>query len=139
MEVKSKEYIRPIPATWWMHNQYLILFMIRELTALFVAGYAVFLMVMLYRFGQGSQPFHEFYAALTGFPSVLLQLVVLAFVVFHSVTWFNLTPKAIVLWRGEEKVKPAVIAGAHYGLWLVASVIIFLIVLAMTATPAKAS
>jgi len=124
--MKTKEHIRPMPWTWWLHNYHLTLFMIRELTSLFVAGYAVFLMVMLYRFGQSAEKFHEFYLALQSPWSVFLHLVVLAMVVFHSVTWFNLTPKVVILWRGEEKVSPAVIIGAHYALWLVVSVVILL-------------
>src|SRR5438477_250404 len=43
----SKEYVRPMPATWWLHNIYLKLFMIRELTSVFVAGYAVFLIILI--------------------------------------------------------------------------------------------
>jgi fumarate reductase subunit C len=125
--MKTKEYIRPMPWNWWLHNYHLTLFMIRELTSLFVAGYAVFLIVMLYRYGQSGEKFHQFCIALWSPWSVFLHLAVLAFVVFHSVTWFNLTPKVVILWRGEEKVSPAVIIGAHYALWLVASVVILLI------------
>jgi fumarate reductase subunit C len=127
--MKTKELIRPMPATWWLHNRHLTLFMVRELTSVFVAGYAVFLLVMLYRFGLGREAFHGFYQALQSPVSAVLHLIVLAFVVFHSVTWLNLTPKVVVLWRGEEKVPPAVIAGAHYVLWLVLSAIVLLLVL----------
>jgi len=124
--MKTKEYIRPMPWNWWLHNYHLTLFMIRELTSVFVAGYAVFLMVMLYRYGQSAERFHEFYLTLQSPWSVVLHLIVLAFVVFHSLTWFNLTPKVVILWRGEEKVSPALIIAAHYGLWLVVSLVILL-------------
>jgi hypothetical protein len=43
----TKEYHRPMPAMWWLHNTQLILFMIRELTSVFVAGYAVFLIIVI--------------------------------------------------------------------------------------------
>jgi fumarate reductase subunit C len=120
-----QEYHRPMPATWWLHNTHLTLFMIRELTSVFVAGYAVFLMVMLYRYGQGRQAFHAFFETLKSPWSIALHLVVLAFVLFHAITWLNLTPKVVIVWRGEEKVPPAAIAGAHYGLWLVLSLAVF--------------
>jgi fumarate reductase subunit C len=116
-----------MPATWWLHNYHLVLFMIRELTSLFVAGYAVFLLVLLYlRFTDQEQRFNE---VLTSPVSIVLQLIALVFVVFHSVTWFNLTPKAVILWRGEEKVNPALIAGAHYALWAVVSLIVLYLIL----------
>jgi fumarate reductase subunit C len=123
--MKTKEYVRPIPSTWWLHNHHLTLFMVRELTSVFVAGYAVFLMVMLYRAGQGREAFHGFYEALKSPVSIVLHLIVLAFVLFHAVTWLNLTPKVVIVWRGEEKVPPAVIAGAHYVLWLIVSVLVW--------------
>jgi fumarate reductase subunit C len=125
--MKTKEYRRPMPATWWLHNRYLTLFMIRELTAVFVAGYAVFLLVMLYRYGQGPDAFHNFYVALQSPLSILLHLIALAFIVFHTVTWLNLTPKVVILWRGEEKVSPALIIGAHYGMWLVLSILVLIL------------
>jgi fumarate reductase subunit C len=125
-ETKTKEYIRPMPATWWLHNYHLVLFMVRELTSLFVAGYAIFLLVLLYfRFSNQEAAFSE---VLKSPVSIVCQVIALAFVVFHSVTWFNLTPKAVILWRGEEKVSPAVIAGAHYALWAVVSLIILFLV-----------
>jgi fumarate reductase subunit C len=127
--MKTKEYIRPMPATWWLHNHHLTLFMIRELTSVFVAGYAVLLLVMVWRHGQGELAFHSFYEALKSPLSILLQLVALAFVLYHCITWFNLTPKVIILRQGEEKVSPVLIAGAHYVLWLVVSVIVLLVVL----------
>ena len=101
------------------------MFMIRELTCVFVAGYAVFLMVLLYQAGRGPEAFRDFYHSVLLHPlSIVLHLIVLAFVVFHSVTWLNLTPKVMIVWRGEEKVPPAAIAGGHYVLWLVLSVIV---------------
>jgi fumarate reductase subunit C len=121
---KSKEYIRPMPATWWLHNYHLTLFMIRELTSVFVAGYAVFLMVLLYRFNQGPDAFHGLVEALRRPESIVLHLLAFILIVFHSVTWLNLIPQVMVVWRGEEKVSPVLISGAHYGLWLVLSVLI---------------
>src|SRR5438552_11067826 len=109
----SKEYVRPMPATWWLHNIYLKLFMIRELTSVFVAGYAVFLIILISKLND--QPAFE--ATLTCTGAVIFQIVALPFLLFHSVTWFNLTPKAIVLFRGEERVSPLVIAGGHYAMW----------------------
>src|SRR6266446_1455300 len=95
-KMKGQEYVRPMPATWWLHNTHLTLFMIRELTSLFVAGYAVFLLVLV---AMAKDP-AAFAAALHSAAAIVFQLIALPFVIFHSVTWFNLTPKAIVLFRG---------------------------------------
>jgi fumarate reductase subunit C len=121
----SKEYVRPMPATWWLHNIHLTLFMIRELTSLFVAGYAVFLIVLLFKVNDAA----AFRDTLFCPGALIFQLIALPFVIFHSVTWFNLTPKAIVLFRGEERVSPVLIAGGHYVLWAILSLAILLLVL----------
>jgi fumarate reductase subunit C len=123
--VKTKEYIRPMPWTWWLRNRHLTLFMIRELSSAFVGGYAIFLMVMLYRIGQGRGAFRVFFEALSSPASIVLQLVALAFVVYHSITSFNAAPVLMVVWRGDEKVDPNLIVAANYGLWLVLSVLVF--------------
>jgi fumarate reductase subunit C len=123
--MKTREYIRPMPATWWLHNRQLFMFMLRELSSVFVAGYAVFLIVLLFRFGQGREAFHEFFEALRSPASILLHLVALAFVVYHSVTSFNAAPVIMTVWRGEEKVEPALIVGGNYALWLILSVLVW--------------
>jgi fumarate reductase subunit C len=122
--MKTKEYIKPMSATWWLHNRHVLLFMLRELSSVFVAAYAIFLMVMLYRHGQGREAFHQFFLSLQSPASVVLQLVALAFVAYHSVTSFNAAPVIMTVWRGEEKLAPALIVGANYALWLILSVLI---------------
>src|SRR5262249_48816686 len=103
-----------------MRNRYLQLFMVRELTSVFVAACAVFLIVLVAKANQGRETFRVFFENVLQSPvSVVLHLIGLGFVLFHSVTWFNLTPKAIVLWRGEERVSPALIAGGHYALCVI--------------------
>ena len=127
--MKTKEYIRPIPATWWLNNRHVFLFMLREISSAFVAGYAILLMVMLCRANQGREAFHLFFEALRSPLSVLLQLIALAFVVYHSVTSFNAAPVIMTVWRGEEKLAPALIVGGNYALWLILSVLVLVIAL----------
>jgi fumarate reductase subunit C len=123
----TREYIRPMPATWWLRNRYLVAFMIRELTSVFVAAYSVFLLYVLARTNHEDKPGIARFAESLNSPGwYVFHAVVLIFAVYHSVTWFNLTPKAMVLWRGEERVSPLLIAGAHYGLWLILSLLVLL-------------
>jgi fumarate reductase subunit C len=127
MESKTKELHRPMSPTWWLHNRYVFLFLIRELTSFFVLGYAIFLLVMLYRFRQGEDAFQQFVAGLRSPLSIFLQLLALAFVIYHSVTSFNAAPTIMPVQRGDEKVDPALIVGANYALWVVATIVILVI------------
>ena len=127
---KTKEYVRPMPANWFLHNRHLQLFMLRELTAVFVGGYAVFLLLMLYRFSLGTESFHQFFVGTMRNPLVIaLQIVALGFVAYHSVTSWNAAPVLMVIWRGDEKVEPKFIVGANYAMWLIVSVLILVIAL----------
>lgn len=128
-ETKLKELIRPMPATWWLKNPAYTRFMIRDATSVFIAGYCVFLMVLMHRALGDAASFEVFYDKLASPLSLVLHLIALAFACYHSITFFNLTPRVIVLFRGEEKVPEHLIAGAHYAAWLVVSLVLIVLVL----------
>lgn len=41
-----KDYVRPVSATWWLKRRTYFLFMLRELTCVFVGGYALLLLLL---------------------------------------------------------------------------------------------
>ena len=129
-EPKPKELIRPMPATWWLKKPAYTWFMIRDVTSVFIAGYCVFLLVLMARAAGDPTEFAARFECLKSPLSVVLHLIALVFAVYHSVTFFNLTPRVLVVFRGEEKVPEAAIAGVHYVAWAVVSVVLFVLVLA---------
>ncbi len=122
-------YHRSVPNTWWLKRKPYVLFMIRELTSIFVAGYCVFLLVFIYKLTQGADVYGNFIDVLKSPSSVALHLIALAFVLYHTITWFNLTPKILVLYKGEERISQGLVAGTFYAGWVVVSVIVALFVL----------
>jgi fumarate reductase subunit C len=124
----AREYVRPLPRSWWLRKPTYVLFMVRELTSVFVLGYAVFLLVLVAR-ADDPASFQRLFETLQSPWSVALHLVALAMVLFHAVTWIGLTPKVLVLWRGEERVSPRLIAGVNYLAWLVVSGLVVWLVL----------
>ncbi len=122
-------YRRLVPNTWWLQRRPYILFMIRELTSVFVAGYCIFLLVLVYKLTQGADVYGNFMAAMKSPISVVLHLITLVFVLYHTITWFNLTPKILVLYRGEERIPQGLVAGTFYVGWLVISAIVAWLVL----------
>ena len=119
----AKPWIRPMPATWWLKKPTYFLFIVREMTSVFVAGYVVFLLFLVARAADESS-FAAFYEGLKSPSSVALHLAALLMVLFHSVTWINLTPKVMVVFRGEQRVSPVLIAGVNYAAWLVVSALV---------------
>lgn len=127
-ESPRRPFHRPISRTWWLERTPYLLFVVRELTSVFVAGYGVFLIWALYRLGQGPAAYAALLETLGSPVSIVLHLVALVFVLFHSVTWFNLTPKIMVVRMGEEQVSPALVAGAVYFKWVVVSALLIWLV-----------
>ena len=126
----SEPYHRPISAsTWWLGKRNYVLFMLRELTSVFIAVFLVVFLVQLAELAQGPEAYAAAAAWLASPGWIVFHLLVLAAALYHSITWFNLTPQVIIVRRGEERVPPVVIAGSHYLAWLVVSVVILLIVL----------
>ena len=122
-------YLKPVSNTWWLKRKPYILFMIRELTSIFVAGYCIFLMVLIFKLGEGSSSYSNFTTTLQSPTSVTLHIISLIFVLYHTITWFNLTPKILVLYRGEERISQRLVAGVFYITWAVVSFIIAWLVL----------
>ena len=122
-------YQRPVSNTWWLKRKPYILFMIRELTSVFVAGYCIFLLALVYKLTQGAETYGNFISALKLPSSIVLHFITLAFVLYHTITWFNLTPKILVLYRGEERIPQGLVAGTFYAGWVLVSVILAWLIL----------
>ena len=95
--------------------------MAREFSCLFIAAWTLMLVCALARLSEGPQAWAAFLEGLKSPLVVAFHVVALAFAAYHSITWFNLTPKALPLQVGEEFVPDAAISGAHFGAWAVLS------------------
>ena len=106
---------------WWVGRRSYLIFVLRELTSVFVAWSVVFLLLLVHAVGQGGTEYRRF-VDLSGNPWMLaLNAVTLVFVVFHAITWFTLAPQAIVVRLRGKRVPRSRIAGAHYAAWALLS------------------
>ena len=121
----SGPYHRPQPWNWFLKRPAYVKFMLRELTAVFIGLYLLFLLLLLARLGQGDQAFIALLAELDSPLAKVLHSVALVAALWHSITWFNLTPQAMPVFRGEKRVPGALVALAMgYGPWAVITVLI---------------
>ena len=98
-----KWYRTRVPTLWWSRKWPYLKFMLRELSSVFVAFYVVILLLQLHALRGGPETYLEFQHWLTNPLLVVLNGISFLFVLFHAVTWFNLTPKAMaVRWRGKR-------------------------------------
>ena len=90
-------YRRPVSRLWWAKKPTYFLFLMRELSCVFVAWSVLFLMMLVYAIGRGEASYQRFLDWASSPVVVVLNLLTLAFLVLHTVTWFALTPQAMVV------------------------------------------
>jgi fumarate reductase subunit C len=114
-------YRRRVSVWWWLQKRSYTGFVLRELTSVFVAFFALVYLWQLRALAQGPDAYGQFLTRL-GTPLFLaLDTVAFLFVLFHAITWFNLTPKAMVVRVRGQRVPDWVIVGSNYTVWLVVS------------------
>jgi fumarate reductase subunit C len=91
---ERRPFHRPQPRYWWAHRPYLA-YTLRELTGVAVALYGAILLAGLVCLWRGPQAFDVYRKILASEGSLLVHLVLLAAVLWHVVTWFQILPKTM--------------------------------------------
>ncbi|NQU56973.1 MAG: fumarate reductase subunit C [Rhodospirillales bacterium] len=127
--MSPRPYIRPAFTTsWWLAQPRYIRYMAREVSCFLIGAYTGVVVVGLLRLSQGEAAWSGFLEALQTPLSIAFHLLALAFALYHTTTWFNVTPKAMPLQFGETQVPGAIIIGVHYAGWVVVSALILFLV-----------
>ena len=128
---RPKSYRKRFPIFWWLERFSYVKFITRELTSLAVGYAAILLITQVWFLSQGEQDYERFLSFLRS-PAVLVfhGLVVLA-LLFHSVTWLNLAPRALVLHVGGKRLPDAAVLAGHYAAWLGATALLVWLVVAI--------
>jgi len=124
-----KWYRRRVSVWWWLQNRTYTGFVLRELTSVFVAFFALVYLWQLRALAQGPEAYAQFLALLKTPLFLVLDGVAFLFILFHSITWFNLAPKAVVVRLKGKRVPDWVVVGLNYAAWLVLSGAVAFIVL----------
>jgi len=119
---RPKWHAPPMSIFWWVRKKAFVKFISRELTSIFVAGYAILLIVQMRALAHGEQAWEAMSRWLSTPFSIGLHLIILGCVLFHSITWFNLAPKAMVVKIGKWRIPDAAVLTGNYAAWIVLSV-----------------
>ena len=127
-DVRPRTYKRPVSVFWWTERRSYALFVLREFSCVFVAWFVVYLVLFVYAVGQDEAAYRRFLDWAASPWVTALNVVALAFVLLHTVTWFSLTPQAMSV-RVMDRTVPSfhIIAGQYTGL-VVVSVFVFWLV-----------
>ena len=110
-----------MPIFWWLGQLSYVKFITRELTSLAVGYAAVLLSAEVCALDRGAAAHARFLHFLAAPPVVAFHLLVCAALLFHTVTWLNLAPKALVLRLGGRRLPDGAVVAGHYLAWLLAS------------------
>lgn len=122
-----RPYMRTMDG-WWRRNAYFKKYMLREVTAFFVAGYALVLLAGVIRLSQGPAAFNEWLAGLGSRWSIGLHVILLVIFLYHTYSFFEIMPKTMPpVVVGGKKLSRAAVTNIGLAASAVASIAVFLI------------
>ena len=120
-EFRPKWYRPRLSTYWWLSQRAYTKFILRELSSVFVAYFIVITLVQVRALTLGASSYAGMQDWLQNPFVLLLNSVGFLFLLLHTITWFNLTPRAIVLRLGGRRVPDILIIAPNYVAWLVIS------------------
>jgi fumarate reductase subunit C len=121
-------YRRPVPLFWWLRKRTYFVFVMRELSSIFIAWLVLYLLLFVRAVGRGEAAYQDFLDDAASPWLVTLNVVAFVFIVLHTVTWFSLTPQAMVVQvRGRRVPGIAIILGQYAALAAVTAAVAWLV------------
>jgi len=114
---------------WWLGERHYFKFIVRELSSVFVAIFVIETLLLINALRTGPDAYAQFLQLMQNPLVIVLNIVSLFFVVFHTITWFNLAPSATPVRMGGKRLPDAMIAGPAYLAWVAISAFICWLVL----------
>ena len=103
---EKRPFTRPIASDWWAQPAYRG-YTARELSGVAVTIYGGILFTGLFSLARGPESYDGFLRFLRSPFSILLNLILLAVVIYHVVTWFQTLPKTMPKMIVDGKQVPA--------------------------------
>ena len=110
-----------MPIFWWLGKWAYTRFILRELTSLGVAWSAAVLVLHARALDRGGADAEAFAAWLRAPGILALNAVALLLLLYHSVTWLGLAPRALRLRVAGRRVPDGAVLAGHYLAWAAVS------------------
>ena len=100
---ERRPFHRPQPRFWWAQKPYLA-YTLRELSGVAVALYGAILLAGLICLWRGPEAYAVYLRILRSDASLVVHLVLLAGMLWHVLTWFQILPKTMpkLIVRGRQ-------------------------------------
>jgi len=121
---------RPQMSPYWYFDRWPYLrFMVREKSCIFVAYFAIVMLLQIRAIEHGTAAYAHFQALMSCPLVMILNAIAFVLIIFHAVTWFALVPRVFVRHMLGTSIPDLFAAVPNYGAWFVASLIVALFAL----------
>jgi len=128
---KSKLFYHELPPFWWLSKRSYFLFMLRELSSVFIAIFLVVFLIQLYQLTRGPEAYAAFTQKLSSPGWIVLNLITFLFALYHSITWFYSSAIVLPLRIGEREMPRNLFVALNVGALAVVSLVILVLFLAL--------
>jgi succinate dehydrogenase subunit C len=123
-------WYRPHVSTyWWLGQRHYLKFILREVSSVFVAFFVAITLLQLRALKAGPEAYARLQHTMKSPLLIGLCLISLFFLVFHTITWFNLTPRAIAVRFQGRRLPDFMVAAPNYVVWAVVSGVVAWVIL----------
>jgi fumarate reductase subunit C len=121
---EPREYHRSFSNWWWLQRRNYLIFILREFSSIFVGYFLIVTLVQVCALAHGPGAYAAFQACMRRPGMILLNIIALAFLVLHTITWSKLVPKAFYPRRHGHPLPEMTTALPSYILWAVATIVV---------------
>jgi fumarate reductase subunit C len=123
-EFHPRWYRPRVSVYWWLGEWHYLKFILRELSSVFVAVFVIETLLLISALRHGPESYAHCLQCMRNPLVIVLNVVSFFFIVFHTITWFNLAPSAMPVRLGGKRVPAVLIAAPSYVAWVVVSAFI---------------
>ena len=128
---KRKKYVRPMTATWWQKLDFYKAYMVREATSIFAVWFCIVLLYGVLCLASNPVPrlgIIDFISFLRNPIVVILNIITLIATLYHTATYFVMTPKVMNIIVKNERLPHHVLRNALWAVTAVISVVALILV-----------
>ena len=118
---EPRSYHPTISPMWWLKKRRFFMFMMRELSSVFVAAFVLLFMYELFLVSKGPETLGLFQESIRRPAFLIFYVIAFVFAVYHTITWFGVLSKIQVVRLGPWTVPPFLVTASAFGGWFVVS------------------
>jgi len=114
IEYQYDAYKPKMSPTWWLRSRRYFMFMMRELSSVFVAAFVLLLLYQLFLLSKGPDAYAAFQDSLLNPLYIVFYAIAFVFSVYHTITWLGVIGRIQVVRIGNFTLPPVVLTASTF-------------------------